>query len=569
MHRKKIKCVMVLLVSFIFMASSFITVSAYSNYTNTLVWGINLDGQADVPSDIVDAIAIDTGLNTVVLKADGTIATWGDNSYGQTDVPEGLGTITSIASGGLHTAVLKADGTVAAWGRNVEGQTDVPADLVNVKSIDTGGRHTVALKEDGTVVAWGWNANGQTDVPADLTNVKAISAGDLFTVALKEDGTVVAWGYNGQGQTDVPVDLPPVKAISAGGQFVAALLENGTVVVWGATGQWQSQIPAGLSNVTAIAAGAYHTVALKDDGTVVAWGKVWDGTGLVPVTVPDGLSNVIAIGAGGANSAALLPHITGIEVTSSPTKTAYYTGESLDLTGLVVKGNYSDGTEKILPVNLEDIGGFDSSVKATAQPVTVTINGKTATFNVDIVATNVKLVTSLTVSGTNNSIEVEINDSLQMTADAEPVQATDESVTWSVVNEPGQTGQATIDANGLLTGVAEGYVTVVATANDGSGIKGTLAVNVKVVPILVTSITITSPAAVTVNGTYEFSATVLPENATDKTVTWTVKNKGSKATIDPVTGVLNSGTKAGSITITATANDGSGVSDTVNLSITK
>jgi len=72
----------------------------------------------------------------------------------------------------------------------------------------------------------------------------------------------------------------------------------------------------------------------------------------------------------------------------------------------------------------------------------------------------------------------------QYTAVVLPVDATDPSVTWSV--EDG-TGQATIDSSGLLTAVAAGTVTVVATANDGSGVYGEKAVSIV---IKVTDITI-------------------------------------------------------------------------------
>lgn len=59
---------------------------------------------------------------------------------------------------------------------------------------------------------------------------------------------------------------------------------------------------------------------------------------------------------------------------------------------------------------------------------------------------------------------------LQMTATVTPSNATDPSVTWSVVNG---TGSATINATtGLLTATSVGNVTVYATANDASGVAG-------------------------------------------------------------------------------------------------
>jgi alpha-tubulin suppressor-like RCC1 family protein len=72
---------------------------------------------------------------------------------------------------------LKADGTVVAWGNNDYGQTDVPVGLGNVVAIAAGDSHNLALKADGTVVAWGWNGEGETDVPEGLSNVVAVAGG--------------------------------------------------------------------------------------------------------------------------------------------------------------------------------------------------------------------------------------------------------------------------------------------------------------------------------------------------------------------------------------------------------
>lgn len=70
------------------------------------------------------------------------------------------------------------------WGDNTYGQTNVPSSATNnVMAIVAGGRHSVALRSDRTVVAWGDDSDGQTDVVRGLPTVKTISAGDDFTLA--------------------------------------------------------------------------------------------------------------------------------------------------------------------------------------------------------------------------------------------------------------------------------------------------------------------------------------------------------------------------------------------------
>jgi uncharacterized protein YjdB len=85
-------------------------------------------------------------------------------------------------------------------------------------------------------------------------------------------------------------------------------------------------------------------------------------------------------------------------------------------------------------------------------------------------------VTSITVSGAGGAATITTNNgTLQMAAAVLPANATNPAVTWSVA--PG-TGSATISAGGLLRATGNGTVTVTATANDGSGVIGTLNINI-------------------------------------------------------------------------------------------
>ncbi len=130
---------------------------------------------------------------------------------------------SAVAGGELHSLALKNDGTVAAWGYNGDGQTNVPSGLRNVVAIAAGGYHNLALKGDGTVVAWGDDQDGQTDVPPGLTNVIAVAGGGFHSLALKSDGTVVGWGDNSSLQITMPTNLNNVVAIAGGGLHSIAL----------------------------------------------------------------------------------------------------------------------------------------------------------------------------------------------------------------------------------------------------------------------------------------------------------------------------------------------------------
>ena len=175
-------------------------------------------------------------------------------------------------------------------------------------------------------------------------------------------------------------------------------------------------------------------------------------------------------------------------------------------------------------------------------------------------------VSSITVSATGGVSSIERGKTLQMSAAVLPANAADKTVTWSVING---TGTATISGSGLLSATTVGTVTVKATANDGSGIVGTK-------EIMVTSLAVTPVSSITVSAaggvssvekgkTLQMGASVLPADAADKTVTWSVVNGTGAATISN-SGLL-SATAVGAVTVKATANDGSGVSGSKNISI--
>lgn len=77
--------------------------------------------------------------------------------------------------------------------------------------------------------------------------------------------------------------------------------------------------------------------------------------------------------------------ITGIEIENEPTKKVYYSGEDLDLTGLVVNAVYSDNSKITLKMSEYKIDGFDTTVVGK-QTITVTYENYVDNFNVEVLA---------------------------------------------------------------------------------------------------------------------------------------------------------------------------------------
>jgi alpha-tubulin suppressor-like RCC1 family protein len=203
---------------------------------------------------------------------------WPYNHAGYT-APANSGSLTAIAVGASHTMALRTDGTVSVWGNNYYGQTNLPAGLSNVVAIAAGDTHCLALKADGTVVAWGGFGYGQGTVPAGLSNVVAIAAGPTYNVALKADGTVAGWGSDKYGETDIPAGLTNVQAIFAGYFNGFALTADGSLTQWGNDPVWQHdgtntqlRLSGRATNVAGVAAGSFSGWSLQNDGSVLAYG---------------------------------------------------------------------------------------------------------------------------------------------------------------------------------------------------------------------------------------------------------------------------------------------------------
>jgi hypothetical protein len=230
--------------------------------------------------------------HTLALRANGTVAAWGDNSWGQCNFPSGLSDVQAIATGGTFSLALRSTGTVTSWG----GTYGIPpAGLTGVVDIAAGTSHSIARKSDGTVVCWGWNGFGQITVPPGLPIVVDVDAAINYTLAARADGLVESWG---DAPAPPPASLTNAFKVSAGGTFAAALRGDSTVVCWGTNNIGQCNVPAGLVGVTAIAAGYNHMLALRSDGSIVSWGS----NGYDARQIPNAGAPYAFVAAGGNNS---------------------------------------------------------------------------------------------------------------------------------------------------------------------------------------------------------------------------------------------------------------------------
>jgi alpha-tubulin suppressor-like RCC1 family protein len=578
-------------------------------YQNVVDWGANDVGQlgnGSATSSSVPVLVTQSGVlagktvlsvvaagsHSLALCSDGTVAAWGDNSFGQlgnnsltpSNVPVAVSssgvlagkTVISVAAGN-HSMALCSDGSVVAWGDNSSGQlgngstvdSKVPVLMTQsgvlagktVVSVAAGLYHSLALCSDGTLVSWGWNSYGQlgnntmldSSLPVSVTQngvlagkaVVSISAGAGHSYALCEDGTIAAWGYNFYGQlgnsntadSSVPVLVnrggvlsgKTVVSVKAGGSHALALCSDGTLAAWGlnSDGQLgdntaidsstpvlvtQSGVLAGKT-VVAISAGQSLSLAMGSDGTVAAWGygdlgQLGNGgtsSSSVPVLITQsGVlagKKVVAVSAGNSNGVALAASQNPINLT-----------------------NLTLSSGSLSPAFAPDTMAYTATVAVAFLTITPTVPDATATVTVN---------GALVASGSASA--------------AIPLSLGTNTITTVVTAQ-----------DGITTSIYTAVVTRISTESSLSGLtlnSGTL-----------------SPTFV--SGTKVYTASV-PNATTSMTVTPTVtdatatiKVNGTTVASGTASGAIQLAVGTNTITIAVTAQDGTTIS-TYTVTVTR
>jgi alpha-tubulin suppressor-like RCC1 family protein len=203
-------------------------------------WGYNNNGQLGDNTTVTRLTPVTTFLggtnwkqvscgfdHTVAIKTDGTLWTWGNNNQGQLGNNTTINRTTpvttfaggtnwkQVASKASNTAAIKTDGTLWTWGGNTFGElgdntttnrsTPVTtfAGGTNWKQVDCAFYHIAAIKTNGTLWTWGYNSGGPlgdntginrlTPVTTFLggTNWKQVACGSVHTAAIKTSDDLI------------------------------------------------------------------------------------------------------------------------------------------------------------------------------------------------------------------------------------------------------------------------------------------------------------------------------------------------------------------------------------------
>ena len=251
---------------------------------------------------------------------------------------------------------------------------------------------------------------------------------------------------------------------------------------------------------------------------------------------------------------ARIDRIAGVEIANLPTKTEYYQGETLDLTGGTVKITYQDSVatpvEVVLTDDMIDKTSYDMSSVGT-QNVKISYGGIELEYQI-----LVKEIPVTSVSFDSYAIDLIKGEQKSISAKVLPDNATNKELVYS----SSDTGVASVNSStGMVSGVSKGTATITAKAANGISATYTVTVKVPATNLILNK----TELEMTKGKTEKLTATLSPTDS-DDSVTWSSSNNNI-ASVDQYGNVTAKG--VGKVTITAKAN--SSVSKMCNITITQ
>ena len=237
-------------------------------------------------------------------------------------------------------------------------------------------------------------------------------------------------------------------------------------------------------------------------------------------------------------------------MTVTPSRIEIIEGESAVLSASVSPEAASDRavawSSSDRSVATVDKAGTVHGLRPGTATVTATAEGKSGTCAVTVKAKTVS-VTEVTLDKTELTLTE--GETGTLTATVKPDNADNRKVMWS----SDKTDVATVGGDGRVTAVKAGEAVVTVTTEDG-GKTASCKVTVKSKAVNVTEVTLDKTELTLTEGETEtLTATVKPDNADNKKVTWS-SDKTDVATVDGAGRVT--AMKAGEAVITVTTEDG-------------
>ena len=465
-----------------------------------------------------------TGRTMAWITSDQTRATVSSTGL-VTGVSSGAVTITASAEGKTGTASItikdKPVGAVILSPAQVSIETGQTRQLTAQVTDDQGNPLTgrpITYASDNSAVATVSSAGLVTGVAIGSAKITATSEGKSGTSDVTVTPVAVA---------NVQISPPTADLIIGQSTTLAAVPTDARGnVLGGRSASWTSGAP---SVATVSQTGVVTAVGV---GSAVIFATVEGKTGSANVSVRR-LS---------VTSVAVAPSSSNIGIGASVQLAATVRSGATILTDRVV--GWSSSNEAVAVVSST---GRVTGLKAGAVTITATSEGVsgTAFVAVGIASVFVSPTPTSVVAGQTRQLTAVARDASNTAVPGVPFQ-------WS----SGSNAIATVDANGLVTGVAAGTVNISAAVGSVSG-----AASVSVTPAPVATVAVTPSAPnVPAGQTVQLTATLRDAGGnvlTGRVVQWS-SNNTARATVNSSGLVTTSSTNKGTVTITATSEGKSG-----------
>ncbi|HEV8448246.1 MAG TPA: Ig-like domain-containing protein [Gemmatimonadaceae bacterium] len=516
-------------------------VAACAGTTPDQVSGPQIASVSITPPTTTLSIGSQAPLQASVRDASGNSISGADVFWSVQDA-----TVATVSSAGVVTGLAIGSTQVAASSNGKSGIATITVQKIPVSSVVVTPPHVDASpggKAPLSATAYDAAQNPLTDrfISWSTSNaaVATVDANGIMTATGQGTATITATSEGKSGVATVSVSQAAVSLVTVAPsplsmsvgqttQLTATLTDSAGNLLSGRTVTWASSNTAvatvsSQGVVTAVAAGSTSITATSE-------GK----NGSAALTI----SNV-AVG-----SVAVQPQGPAILVGANVQLSATVR----DVNGVIVTNRVVTWSSSSAAVAVVSSSGVVTGVGGGTATITATSEGKSGTTSVTVTALPVATVTIQPPSPDT----VFIGYTTQLTAvtkDSLGGVLTGRAVTWHSTN----TAIATVDANGLVTGVAAGSTSITATSEGKTGTATLVSIKAPVGSVVV------APASdsVSTSGTLQLRATVTDVKGTvvtDRAIAW-ASLQGPIATISPNNGATTNvdGKAKGTASIVATS----------------
>ena len=392
---------------------------------------------------------------------------------------------------------------------------------------------------------------------AETLNLVAGETAELTYVVYPENADIESVAWSSSDKAVAAVEAGKVTAVAAGSAVVSLKVnevEARCAVTVEAAFVPVESIALNMAEITLLEGTDYRLTAKVLPENATDPSVTWTSSDEAVATVADGLvkalqegTAVITAKAGEKTAQCTVTvekdFVPVSSITLDMEKAELLPGESVSLKATVLPEDATDPSVTWSSSD-ENVAVVDQGKVTAVAPGSAVITAKAGDCEARcsiLVDTPFVPVTSITLAPAE--ITLTEGDETNLTAAVLPEDATDPHVTFT----SSDTAVATVDAGGKVKAVAPGSAVITAEAGD---CQATCQVTVEARTVAVESVTLNKSSLTLNEGeSYDLTATVNPENATDPTVTW--------ASSDPAVASVSEGhveaLQAGTAVITARA----------------